>query len=385
MVWISRAKGRKNMEEEIGRRPLSLAGEATQEQPAASIRQPAGRPRLLVSFLMGCMGALAAVGLLALLVLGGLALLIAVPASMGGPVDTESAREMFRFKEVTVSGSPGQPKVVLVSVEGILWGPQVQGLEADPVSLLKWALQKAARDADVQAVVLVVDSPGGGITASDVMYKNIIRHKEKTGQPVVACMMDMAASGGYYVACGADWIVAHPTTITGSIGVLMPLYDATGLLQKVGIRERAIKSGSYKDLASPFAEKTEEERQRERQMLQELVDAMHGRFVGIVARGRRMELASVAKLADGRIFTSEQAKDNGLIDQIGYVEDAIDTAKTRANVSEAHVVLYRRAISVRELLGAFVRGPTLNIGLDDQTKLMSRRKPMYLWRPSPAE
>ena len=148
----------------------------------------------------------------------------------------------------------GHDKIALIDVEGMIVNAPTGNLFTagdNPVSLFRERLDAAAQDRRVKAVVLHINSPGGAVTASDVMYRELVNFREETGKPVVACLMDVAASGGYYLALGCDRIYAHPTTVTGSIGVIMNLYNAHGLLQFVGVKGEAIKSGRNKDLGSP--------------------------------------------------------------------------------------------------------------------------------------
>jgi protease-4 len=190
----------------------------------------------------------------------------------------------------------------------------------------------------VRALVVRINSPGGTITASDVLYKEIRDFKEKRKVPVVAAIMDVGASGGYYAALAADQILVHPTTITGSIGVIMVTLNAQGLLEKIGVAPLAIKSGPLKDAGSPFRGLTDEERA----VFQAVIDDMYGRFVRLVAESRKIPEARVRAFADGRIYTAEQARGLGLVDRVGYLDEAIEMAKQAAGLTEARVVMYHR-------------------------------------------
>ncbi len=243
------------------------------------------------------------------------------------------------LREELVMGDPlAEEKVALVNLKGAIvdsaGGFGAVGTFRTTVA----ELEQAASDDAVKAVVLVVDSPGGEVTASDVLCHKVRRLREKTGKPVVVCMGSMATSGAYYVSVGADRIVAHPTTVTGSIGVLMTLINAQGLMEKVGLRSIVLKSAEHKDLGSPLREMTAEERS----LLQGVLDHLFARFKETVAEGRGMSAAKVDILANGRIFTAQEALESGLIDSIGYLEDAIAEAKKLAGVPEAKVVRYQR-------------------------------------------
>ena len=169
--------------------------------------------------------------------------------------------------------------------------------------------------------MLRINSPGGGVTASDIMYRDLVHFREETHKPVVACMMDVAASGGYYLAMGCDRIYAHPSTVTGSIGVIMSLYNATGLMKIVGVTSDPIKSGPNKDIGNPGRPMTPEERA----ILQGMVTGFYDQFVDVVARAARTSLTpeKVRELADGRVYSGAEAKKLGLIDEVGYLDDAL--------------------------------------------------------------
>jgi len=206
-------------------------------------------------------------------------------------------------------------------------------------------LEQAASDPAVKAVCLLVDSPGGEVTASDVLCHKVRQLREKTGKPVVVSMGSVGTSGAYYVSVGADRIVAHPTAVTGNIGVLMTLINAQGLMEKVGLRSMVLKSAEHKDMGSPFREMTTEEQS----LLQGVLDHLFTRFKETVAEGRGMSAAKVDVLANGRIFTAQEALESGLIDSIGYLEDAIADAKKLAGTPEAKVVRYERPFRLSRL------------------------------------
>lgn len=336
------------------------------------------------STMRGCLIAIVVVGILGLLGLVGMGILLVtvVASGMGQGLALDAG---FRFEEVTVGGKRGSPKVVCLAIEGIISGGAVPGTETGSVALFSGQLKKAARDGKVRGVILYVDSPGGGITASDIMYRQLVEfRKGPDGKPVVACLMDVAASGAYYVSAGADEIIAHPTTITGSIGVMMPLYDATGLLKKIGIKDETITTGAFKRIGSPFAEKNAEQKDREHKLLGKLIGQMHERFVAVVAEGRGMELEEVRALADGRIFTSQQALDNNLIDRIGYESDAVAAIKKLAKISDVHLVRYRRIVALRDLFATFAKGPELTVNVGGNLAQTPGGRPMFLWVPPSA-
>ncbi len=205
----------------------------------------------------------------------------------------------------------GADKVALVKLEGLL-------ITAEPVVE---ELNDYAEDSSVKAIVLRIDSPGGGVVVSQEIY-NAVKNARKEGKKVVASMGTVAASGGYYVAAAADRIVANPGTLTGSIGVKMEFANIEKLLEKIGVRGMVVKAGEYKDVGSPFREMSAQEKK----ILQDVIDDVHSQFIKAVAEGRNMQEADVRAIADGRIFTGRQALDLKLVDQLGDLADSIKIA-----------------------------------------------------------
>ncbi len=246
------------------------------------------------------------------------------------------------LEEQAIAGE-GKDKIVLMDITGIITSEDagsVLGGRKEPgmLALVREQLDHARFDGNVKALVIRINSPGGGVTASDTLYHEIKKFKDETGVKVVAHVLDMGTSGAYYAALAADRITAQPTSVTGSIGVIMLRIDATGLMQKIGVQALQISSGAAKGMGSPFRPVSDEERK----IFQGMIDSMYGRFVGVVAEGRKMDPERVRKLADGRIYTSQEAKDTGLIDGIGYLEDAFKQARTLANLEHATIVTYMR-------------------------------------------
>ncbi|PYM05101.1 MAG: signal peptide peptidase SppA [Candidatus Rokuibacteriota bacterium] len=292
------------------------------------------------------------------------------------------------LQEQTVEGQ-GYAKILLMDLSGFLdeegASPAV-AIGAQPPRVptlvrIREELKKAAADDRVRALVLRINSPGGTVTASDIISREIEGFKANKRVPVVAVMMDVAASGGYYVALGADTIIAHPTTVTGSIGVIMITVNAQGLLEKIGVSASAIKSGPRKDMGSPFRHLTDEERA----IFQSVIDELQNRFVAKVAERRNLPIAKARQIADGRIYTAEQAAQNGLIDQIGYVDDAIRAAKRAAGVGEAQVIVYHRPREYRATYyaRADASAPRLDTALTQFALLLGGTGPrfLYLWWP----
>jgi protease-4 len=245
------------------------------------------------------------------------------------------------LKEFTLEGKE-RGKVLIIPVTGFLSDTPKKGLfEQRPseVQEVVSRLRRAEKDEEVKALVFEINSPGGSITASDILYHEIMDFKERTGARVVAALMDVAASGGYYIALPADRIVAHPTTITGSVGVILVQPKVTGLMDKLGLAVEVNKSGSEKDIGSPFRPSTREEQK----IMQGLTDDLGGRFVRLVTRHRQVRPEDLAKVASARIYLASEALQLKLIDAVGYLRDAISAAKALAGLPEgARVVVYRR-------------------------------------------
>lgn len=282
--------------------------------------------------------------------------------------------------ETVVEGS-GESKVAIIPIKGILSNESAEGLFLEKpsiVEVVKQQLEQATNDAHVKAILLEVDSPGGSITASDIIYNQIIKFKAVTQKKVVVYMQDIAASGGYYVSSAADAIVAHPTTITGSIGVIMPLINVAELINRYGIKDNSIASGNLKEIGSPLKQMTADEAA----VLKGIVDEMYMQFVKVVSTGRNLDIKAVKKIADGRIYTGKQALENGLVDQLGYLEDAIGLAKKLAGLTEATIVRYEEHYGLAGLFGLMSKklfqNNTIKLEIS-QLQEYGSAKPMYLW------
>lgn len=262
-------------------------------------------------------------------------------------------------------------KIVVIRLEGIITNSTSTEFSNQ--------LQTAANDRNVKAVIVRTITPGGSVSASDQIHHQISKFRERTGKPVVAFMQTVAASGGYYTSVACDSIVAEPTAITGSIGVIMNHFVIKELLEdKLGIEAVVIKSGEKKDWPSSFSETTDEQKEY---LYEALIEPAYGRFVDLVAQGRDQLLTyeEVKKLADGSIFTAEAAQKNNLIDYVGYMDKAIATAQSLAGIKGAHVVEYGRPFSFASILGA--EG---SIGFKlDRNSLQELTTPQlqYIWNP----
>jgi protease IV len=212
---------------------------------------------------------------------------------------------------------------------------QIEGAIDDSQSVLE-ELKRLKEMPWVKAIVVRIDSPGGAVAPTQEIFEEIIRSKKR--KPFIASMGGMATSGGYYIAAACDKIVANPGTLTGSIGVIMQLTNVEEVMKKIGVKGINIKSGANKDIGSPFQPLSPEGRE----ILQSLVDNVHSQFVAAVAQGRGMAESDVRKLADGRVYSGAQAKQLGLIDQFGSLQDAIEVAAKRAGLEGEPAVYYSR-------------------------------------------
>ncbi len=288
------------------------------------------------------------------------------------------------LEERTVEGK-GTSKILILDLSGMLSEDLPSfSLGAPPprvplLARVREELRKAEEDDRVRALIVRINSPGGTITASDILYHELLAFKTRRKIPVVAAIMDVGASGGYYAALAADTIVVNPTTITGSIGVVMVTINAQGLMEKIGVTPLAIKSGPMKDAGSPFRALTDSERA----VFQAIIDDMYGRFVGLIVQSRKLPEDRVRALADGRVYTSEQALRLGLVDRIGYLEDVVALAKERAGLDEARVIMYHRPKEYRANIYSATPAATTAEGTLAQFAATLGGGPrfLYLWWP----
>jgi len=221
---------------------------------------------------------------------------------------------------------------------------EIRGVIAQSSEIID-EIHQYLEDDGVKAIILRIDSPGGGVGPSQEIHREVLKGKEK--KRIVTSMGSVAASGGYYIACASDLIVANPGTITGSIGVIMEFTNIEELFKKIGIKGVVLKSGEHKDIGSPFREMTPEEKR----IIQEVIDSVHQQFIKAVAEGRKLDRSKVTQIADGRILTGEQAKQLGLVDQIGNLDDAIDATAKLVGIEGKPDILYpKKKFSIWELL-----------------------------------
>ena len=295
--------------------------------------------------------------------------------------------------ETVVRGEDG-PKILLIDIDGVIGGSNEMssffgGDDFSMVARVQEVLDRARRDDDVRAILLRIDSPGGTATASEQIYTTIMRFRQERGIPVMAQFLGTAASGGYYIAMSADTIQAHPTTITGSIGVIFSSLSFAGLMEKIGVEDQTVTGGIYKDAGSPFRRLSDVEREQ----LQLIVDDLHERFREIVALGRpNLPPDQILTLSEGQIFSASQALSNGLVDQIGTLEDAANTLEERLGIEQSRVIsyhrprqirrnLYTRAAMVPSLSGAASEFSAEAWALKQLAQILARPGFHYLWWP----
>jgi len=292
--------------------------------------------------------------------------------------------KMGPLKEKTVSGTGGD-KVLLVEIKGVISNKKTVsalGVETQlgMVDRIREILKKAEQDDGVKALMLRINSPGGTVTASDIIYHEIKAFKQRKNIKVYAVVMDLAASGGYYIAQAADRIFVHPTSLTGSIGVIALKMNVKGLMDKIGVDFEVVKSGDHKDFLSPFRPLTEDERI----VFQETIDSMHQRFISTIEKNRKqLSRDEINTLADGRIYTSEQALKAKLVDQIAYLDEAEDFIQKDLGLDALRMVMYYRSGQYKSNIYSSTHPPSINFNwinlnfVPDTPELNF----MYLWMP----
>ncbi len=304
-------------------------------------------------------------------------LFVSLAAKTGTPVGGRAQDEFPVFTEKWSYGS-GDVKAVRIAIAGAIFRESKDslfGIRYDRIEAILRQIRAAMNDEDVMAILLEVDSPGGELTACDEIYKALERFKRSAdGRKIVVFVRSMAASGGYYVSAPADWIVAEPTSILGSIGVIMQTLNWKGMSDKIGLTDVTIKSGANKDLLNPFHEVSTEQVAQ----LQAMIDSMYQQFFSIVRTHRGVDAENLKALADGRIFSADVALANRLIDQIGYWEDAVAKVSELLGETSVRIVQYQRRPEFFELLSE-IRAPLhlTRSGLWDA----ATPRLMYLWRP----
>lgn len=297
-----------------------------------------------------------------------------------------------RLQETVVASDAGlfiRDKIVIIDLDGIIMNNRHRGLfnwDENPVSLFVEKVDKAQADGRVVAVIVRINSPGGSVTASDILYHRLAQFRKARNVPVIAMIEDLGASGGYYIACAADSILAHPTSVTGSIGVIVQAFSLQGTMKMIGVEAKAVTSGQHKDMLSPFKPLDP----KDMAIVQAMVDDFFGRFVKVVAASRCSDLAAkklteeqVRRLCDGRVYTGQQALEVGLVDALGYMNDAVLLAKKRSGADRVKVVLYDRPMGYKANFYSQTPVPAAQFNLFNlnAADLLTAGQPqfLYLW------
>jgi protease IV len=336
--------------------PVRMVQPIPRQQVTPPVRKKGSAWRVIV-------GILFAFSLAANMVLILLLAIVGIAAFSGGETN---------YREEVIRSGPRDKKIAVISLDGII---------DDKMSeLIRRQVELARRDDTIKAVILQINSPGGGVAASDRIYKELTRLTKDDGKPAVACMQDLAASGGYYSAVGCDSIIAEPTTITGSIGVIMSSFVVQELLEnKLGIQPVVITAGGKKDWPSMYKPVTDEQRAY---LEERLIRPAYKRFVSVVKQGRpNLTSDQVDELADGSIYSGEMAMQVGLVDKVGYFQDAVDEAMKLANIKNATVVRLKEPLTLSEILtGAESKSAVSMFKIDRSTVYeLSTPQLMYLW------
>ena len=287
------------------------------------------------------------------------------------------------LKEFVLEGDETE-KVLMIPVYGIISDIPPKGVFFDEPSMVQdivSQLKLAEADPDIKAVLFKIDSPGGSVTASDILYHEIKSFKERTGIKVTAAIMNIAASGGYYMALPADFIIAHPTSVTGSVGVIFLQPKFYELMDKIGVGVTANTSGVNKDMGSPFRKATD----AEEKIFQSLTDSLGKRFVDLVVLHRKIGPEAVKDVSTARIYLADEALTLGLIDGIGYIDEAVTRTKELAGLDKnSRVIVYRRVeypddnlYNIQSRVGD-MKSSLIDLGLPD-TSILNRAGFYYLW------
>jgi protease-4 len=288
---------------------------------------------------------------------------VVVIMAFGRLTGNADQERVARFRETLIQGGKGNDKIAVIALRGVISSSLPGNVGESMVDDMRYALEQARDDKNVRAVVLEIDSPGGEVTASDVIYNAVVRLRAK--KPVVVYMDSLAASGGYYVACGGKYLMANDTTITGSIGVIIQTLNYEQLFNKVGLASVVFKSGKFKDMLNGARPMTPEERD----YVQSFVMGTYEKFLGIVAKERNLPADGLRNtIADGRILSGVAARESKLIDGLGQIEDAFAKAKEMSNSSDAAVVKYGPPFTISRFFRALGKAgdPKIELTLPKQ-------------------
>ena len=292
------------------------------------------------------------------------------------PAGSGAATFYSNYEEVVVEEGESEDKIAMINVVGEIFSDPEEAFQGASDSNIIRQLDQALEDDRVAGVIVNLETPGGTVLASDAIHSKVVEVRQE-GKPVVALMGDVAASGGYYIASGADEIVASPYTWTGSIGVIAMLPNFEKAAGKLGVEMAVLKTGPLKDAGSPFRSLTEQERM----LFQTLIDEAYNGFVDVVSKGRRLDPARTRELGDGRIYSGQQAKQNGLVDHLGDRKLAFERAKKLAKSPGASLVRYTPALTFLEELLQYGAKSGISKGLLGEAGIRRQPGAAYLWLP----
>jgi len=312
--------------------------------------------------------------------------LLGVLISVSGCVTVNLFPENKGLVEKDLEPSNAKDKILFLSLNGFIGdqakkgGMPLLGGKKNQVRLMREEFQKASKDKHIRAVVLLVDSPGGTVTASDRIYHQIRLYKQRMHVPVIAFFEDLGASGAYYAAMGTDEVWAHPTSVVGSIGVMIANVGVEGLMKKVGVTNRTVASGPEKEMGSPLKEMTPEDRK----IFEGLVQDFYRTFIDVVEKNRKIPRKRLIALADGRVYSARQALEDHLVDRIGYRDDLVSHVKKKLGIANVRLVQYRKpGEGASPLFGMTTSGgfdTFAMAGLASVIRSMGPT-PLYLWEP----
>ena len=324
-----------------------------------------------------CLGAIIACSIVIFLGVVGIAGLF-IMKSIFSDAGLNISSNADRFEEKSIGGtSSSSNKIVVLHISGIITGgradsPYDSASGGDASSLCR-RIKQLEKDTEMKALVLFINTPGGEVVASDKVYHAVMELKKKRNIPVVAWFDTMAASGGYYIGCSADWIVSHELCTTGSIGVVISTYKYYDLFKKIGLKSEPFTSGKLKDILSGARPTTPEEKQ----IINEYLMLVYDRFLEVVLKGRKkLTKAKIenSEIGDARIFLGIQAKKLDLVDQLGYFDDAVKKAASLAKIKDYKVVVSRPKISFLSLFGMESKAKEVNLNLPGATSSAPKAK-----------
>lgn len=311
--------------------------------------------------------------------------IVSIVSQLSTNAATTNFDELLNFndlKEQVIEPGTGDNKIAVVPFDGVIQDGgdnSIINTGANPYRQFMEVLDHTAKDPTVDGVVISVNSPGGGVVESAEIHDKVLEIQDEYDKPVYVSMGNTAASGGYYISAPAEKIVAHPATLTGSIGVIMESINYTELAKDLGVDFNTIKSGKHKDIMSPSRKMTDEEKD----ILQTMIDEMYDEFVQVIVDGRDLGEDQVRKLADGRVYTGKQAYENELVDELGSLEDTIAFMEKDYKWNDSTIVEYEAGLNVNSFVGMttnkFFKNENDLFNIQDMLRESNSPRAMYLY------